>query len=62
MAQAATRNDIEPRTVSLKGTIQTLKAFQPVIEFQGQRSLTIRAQLYDHLLDAIAIHRVAEDP
>jgi hypothetical protein len=62
MAQAATEHDIEPRTISLKGAIQTLKAFQPVIDIQGQRSSTIRAQLYDHLLDAIATHRVADRP
>ena len=29
MAQAATRHDIEPRTVSFKGALQTLEAFQP---------------------------------
>ena len=30
MAQAATKHGIEPRSISFKGTIQTLEAFQPV--------------------------------
>ena len=29
MAQAATQQGIQPREISFKGTIQTLKAFQP---------------------------------
>ena len=31
MAQAAAKHGIEPRSVSFKGAIQTLEAFQPVI-------------------------------
>ena len=31
IAQAATRHDVEPRSISFKGTIQTLEAFQPLI-------------------------------
>ena len=30
-AQAAIKHGIEPRTISFKGTLQTLEAFQPVI-------------------------------
>ena len=35
MAQAAATHDILPRSISFKGAIQTLEAFQPVIELQG---------------------------
>jgi hypothetical protein len=30
MAQAASGHGIEPRTISFKGTLQTLEAFQPL--------------------------------
>ncbi len=62
MAQAATKHGIEPRSISFKGTVQTLEAFQPVIALQGQHDLAVRMHLYQQLLDAIAIHRVADRP
>ena len=62
MAQTATRHDIEPRTISFKGALQTLEAFCPVIALQMKRDLQARLQLYDQLLDAIAAHRVADRP
>ena len=62
MAQAATRHDIDPRSISFKGAIQTLEAFQPLIAIQGQHDSAIRMRLYEQLLDAIAIHRVADRP
>ena len=62
MAQAATQHGIEPRSISFKGTLQTLEAFQPLIAFQGQRGSSFRMNLYQHLLDAIAVHRVADRP
>ena len=62
MAQAATKHDIEPRSISFKGTVQTLEAFQPVIALQGQHDLVFRSRLYQQLLDVIAIHRVADRP
>ena len=62
MAQAATRHDIEPRTISFKGALQTLEAFQPVIALQGQHDSTWRLHLYQQLLDAVAVHRVADRP
>ena len=37
MAQAAQKHCIEPRSISFKGTLQTLEAFQPLITFQGER-------------------------
>ena len=62
MAQAATKHGIEPRSISFKGTLQTLEAFQPLIDFQGQRGSSFRMNLYQHLLDAVAVHRVADRP
>lgn len=62
MAQAATMHDIEPRTISFKGTIQTLEAFQPLIAMQGDRDSTHRQHLYQQLLDAVITHRVADRP
>jgi hypothetical protein len=62
MAQAATKHGIEPRTISFKGAVQTLEAFQPVIALQGEHNSAFRKILYEHLLDAIAKHRVADRP
>lgn len=61
MAQAATEHDLAPRTISFKGTVQTLEAFQPVIAIQGQRTSTLH-DLYRQLLEAVATHRVADQP
>ena len=61
MAQAATRHDIAPRSISFKGSLQILEAFQPLIALWA-RGMTHRARLYQHLLDAIATHRVANRP
>jgi hypothetical protein len=62
MAQAATQHGIEPRSISFKGALQTLEAFQPVIALQGQHDATCRRILYRQLLDAVAQHRVADRP
>ncbi len=62
IAQAAAKHRFEPRTVSFKGAIQTLEAFQPLIAVQGDCSSTRRQSLYDQLLDAVATHRVADRP
>ena len=62
MAQTATKHDLQPRTISFKGTLQTLEAFQPLIAYREHLSTTDRAELYQHLLDAIATHRVADRP
>jgi len=62
MAQAALRHDVQPRTISFKGAMQTLEAFQPLIAFQGHRGACYRNHLYQHLLDAVANHRVADRP
>lgn len=62
MAQAATTHEVVPRSISFKGALQTLEAFQPVIELQAHRGAEHRQQLYRNLLDAIAAHRVADRP
>jgi hypothetical protein len=61
-AQAAVKQGIEPRTISFKGTIQTLEAFQPMIAIQGEHDSAFRQLVYQALLDAIARHRVADRP
>ncbi len=62
MAQAAIKHGLDPRSISFKGAIQTLEAFQPVIALQGRYDSVFRIDLYRQLLDAIAIHRVADRP
>jgi hypothetical protein len=62
MAQAAAIHDLVPRSISFKGAIQTLAAFQPVIEFQSAQGAAHRLWLYQILLRAIATHRVADRP
>jgi hypothetical protein len=62
IAQAASKHRVEPRSISFKGAIQTLEAFQPLIAFQGDRDTAFRRALYQQLLDAIATHRVADRP
>jgi hypothetical protein len=62
LTQAAHKHDLEPRSLSFKGAIQTLEAFQPVIALQGAHDTAHRLRLYHQLLDAIATHRVADRP
>ncbi len=62
IAQAASKHDVEPRSISFKGAIQTLEAFQPLIAFQGECDAAFRRTLYQQLLDAVATHRVANRP
>jgi hypothetical protein len=62
IAQAATEHNVEPRTISFKGAVQTLEAFQPLIATQGDRDRSHRRYLYQKLLEAVATHRVADRP
>lgn len=59
IAQAATKDGVEPRSISFKGAAQTLEAFQPVI---ARRDPASDDALYQHLLDAVASHRVGDRP
>jgi Transposase DDE domain len=62
MAQAAARHDVAPRTISFTGAMQTLEAFQPLLDFGAARDAANRLGLYHDLLDAIATHRVGDRP
>src|SRR6185295_19289374 len=62
MAQAAAKHDIVPRSISFKGSMQTLEAFQPLIELRTASDAAQRVRVYQDLLDAIASHRVADRP
>ena len=62
MAQAGVRHGVEPRSLSFKGAVQTLEAFQPVIARSGDRDPAVRPDLYDRLLAAVASHRVGDRP
>ena len=62
MAQAAARHDVEPRSISFKGSMQTLEAFQPLIELRTASDAAQRMRVYQDLLDAISTHRVADRP
>jgi hypothetical protein len=62
MAQAAEKHGVSPRTLSFKGALQSLEAFQPLIAYLGRRSQKDRQQFYRELLDAVAAHRVADRP
>jgi len=62
MAQAASKHGLEPRSLSFKGAVQTLEAFQPVIALQGEDDAAFRSFVYQHLLAAVATHLVADRP
>ena len=62
IAQAASKHGLDPRSVSFKGALQTLEAFQPVIALRGQHDAAIRRELYQRLLDAVASHLVGDRP
>jgi Transposase DDE domain len=62
IAQAANKHHIEPRTISFKGAVQSLEAFQPFVATQGDRDKAHLRYLYQKLLDAVATHRVADRP
>lgn len=62
MAQAANKHAVLPRTISFKGAIQSLEAFQPVIAYEARSDSRFRDQAYQRLLECIATHRVADRP
>jgi hypothetical protein len=62
IAQAASKHGLEPRSISFKGAMQTLQAFQPLIALQGESNADIRRTIYEQVLDAIAQHQVADRP
>ena len=62
MAQAAAGEGVPPRWISFKATLQVLEAFRPLIAYQAHRGAEHRAALYEQMLRAIAMHRVADRP
>ena len=62
MAQAATKHNVHPRSISFKGAIQTLEAFQQLIALSDEHDAAYRMYLYDNLLKAVARHRVGNRP
>jgi hypothetical protein len=62
MAQAAAGEGVPPRSISFKATLQVLEAFRPLLAYGGHRGAGHRAALYEQLLRAIAVHRVADRP
>ncbi|MDB5310879.1 MAG: Transposase domain protein, partial [Gemmataceae bacterium] len=62
MAQAATERGIEPRSISFRGAVQTLEAFQPVIAMREDHAPEGRVTISRQLLEAIPSHRVADRP
>jgi hypothetical protein len=62
MAQAASKHGLAPRSLSFKGAVQTLEAFQPVIALQVEHDAAFRSIVYEHLLAAVACHRVGDRP
>jgi hypothetical protein len=62
MAQAAARHGVAPRTISFTGAMQTLEAFQPLLDFGIAQDAADRLRLYHDLLAAIATHRVGDRP
>jgi len=62
MAQAAARHEILPRSISFTGAMQTLEAFQPLLEFAATDDAAGRLQLCHDLLAAIATHRIGDRP
>ncbi len=62
IAQAASKHGLESRSISFKGAIQTLEAFQPVIALRAGNDAECRSELHQQVLDAIATHRVADRP
>jgi IS4 transposase len=62
MAQAAAKEEVSPRSISFKATLRILEAFQPLIVFQAHCGAGQLAAIYQEVLRAIAVHRVADRP
>ena len=62
MAQAASEHALQPRSISFKGAMQTLEAFQPLITYLGRCNPRLREQAYARVLASIATHTVADRP
>lgn len=61
-AQAATKHEVELRSINFKGTVRSLEVFQPLIAIQGERDSAFRMNFYNQLLGTLAKHCVADRP
>ena len=59
IAQAAARHGTDPRQISFTRAMRTLEAFRPAIAHVPREQL---AALYEHMLTAIASHKIANRP
>lgn len=59
MAQAAATHDRDPRTLSFKASLQTLRAFQPHLESATPEMV---AKLADAVMNALVQHEVGNRP
>jgi len=57
MAQAAARKRLAPRSISFKGTLQTMTAFQDALRWATTRT---RDRVFQAMLKAISEHRVGD--
>lgn len=62
IAQSAMKHGIDPRTISFKGAMQTLAAYQPILKAIWRNYSKRRIEIYHQVLDAIATHRVGDRP
>jgi hypothetical protein len=62
MARAATIEGVGPRSISFKATLQVLEAFRPLLAYRAHCGAGCQEELYEQLLGAIAVHRVADRP
>jgi hypothetical protein len=60
MSHAATSDGIPPRSIRFKAALQFLEAFQALIVYQSHLGANHRAEVYQKVLRAIAVHRVAD--
>lgn len=58
MSQSASRAGVHPRTISFKGAVQTLLAFQPHLESNDRAT----PEMYERILQAISEHIVGNRP
>ena len=51
-----------PRSIRFKATLQVLEAFRPLIAYHANRGADHRVALYEQLIGAVPVHRVADHP
>jgi hypothetical protein len=59
IAQAAAKHDKHPRQISFTRAMRTMEAFRPTLAHASSHELPM---LYEHMLQAIAYHEIADRP